>query len=65
MSYNKKKRGEAFMIAMVATLIRDAQILGDGTTLGQKSPISMENRIKAAKEAVDLIFPAGEGEGKE
>ena len=55
--YNKK-RAEAFYVAIMATLIRDAQMIGDGkTTLGQVKPISMEERIKAAKDAVDLIFP--------
>lgn len=55
--YNKK-RAESFYVAIIATLIRDAQIIGDGkTTLGQVKPISMEERIKAAKDAVDLIFP--------
>lgn len=55
--YNKK-RAEAFYIAMMGTLIRDAQMVGDGkTTLGQVKPISMKERIKAAKDAVDLIFP--------
>ena len=53
----KKKRGEAFLIAMLGTLFRDAQMMGDGTTLGQRKPISMKERIRAAREAVDLICP--------